>query len=181
MLYLVINATLSENIKRIFPRDVEESAAEYTFDLLCTSCREKHESPVVINRFEKHQIPGSKGEASFLMKCRFCGKEISVGLAEFEDSLYNGDERKEVLDKRKIQRKKHDLKNLVGKCVLLAMDCRGCEITGFYSDNLTFVAELISGKNIEFQFEEDEWYDYDDDAGEEVSVTEFSYEIIKGK
>lgn len=182
MLYLIIDATLSENIKRVFPQDSQGSAAEYTFDLVCTSCREKHDVPVAINRFEKHQLPGSKGDASFIMKCRFCGKESSVDLSKFEDALYNGNEDdSEIFEKMKKQRKKHDLKNLNGQCALLSMDCRGCEITSFYPDNLTFAAELTSGRTLEFKLEDGEWYDYDDYSGEEVSLTEFDYKIIKGK
>lgn len=183
MLYLIVDATLSENTKRVFPRDTEANAAEYTFDLVCTSCREKHESSVVINRFEKSQLPGSKGEASFVMKCKFCGKEVSIDLNRFEDSLYNDavEDNRPIIDKAQVQRKKHDLKNVQGKSVLLALDCRGCEVIEFRPDNLTFIAELISGSTMEFQLEDGEWYDYDDEAGEEVSVTEFKSEIVKGK
>ncbi|CAR28253.1 hypothetical protein ZYGR_0N07470 [Zygosaccharomyces rouxii] len=183
MLYLVVDANLSENIKRICPKDTESNPAEYTFDLVCTSCREKHDSTVVINRFERTPLPGSRGEASFVMKCKFCGKEVSIDLNPFEDSLYNDavEDNKENIEKTQVQRKKHNLRNTQGKCFLLSLDCRGCEVTGFYPDNLTFLAELSSGKTMEFQLEDGELYDYDDDSGEEVTVTEFKSEVVKGK
>lgn len=31
------------------------------------------------------------------------------------------------------------------------------------------------------QLEDNEWYDYDDNLGEEVTMTDFSSSIIKGK
>lgn len=183
MLYLVIDATLSENIKRLSVQDTASDPAEYAFDLVCTSCREKHDSKVVINGFEKTPLPGSRGEASFVMKCKFCGKEVSIDLNQFEESLYNdsGEENKEIIGKVEAQRKKHNLRGIKGGCVLLSLDCRGCEVLGFYPDNLKFLAELYSGKTMEFQLEEGELYDYDDDSGEEVTVTEFKSEIVNGK
>ncbi|GCE98070.1 hypothetical protein ZYGM_004755 [Zygosaccharomyces mellis] len=183
MLYLVVDATLSENIRRIYPQDTELNPAEYSFDLVCTSCREKHDSKVVINRFEKTQLPGSRGEASFVMKCKFCGKEVSIDLNPFEDSMYNDsvEDNREIIDKAEGQRKKHNLRDIQGKSVLLSLDCRGCEVLGFYPDNLTFLAELNSGKTMEFQLEDGELYDYDDDSGEEVTVTEFKSEFVQGK
>lgn len=178
MIYLTIKAELSENITKISPRDLDSEPAEFTFDLTCTSCREDHDAPVMINSFEKHEMPGSRGEASFLLKCKFCGKDCSVNLEHFEDALYSEPE----INKDK--RKKHGL-NKIGNDVaaILQLDCRGCDVKGFHFDNLKFDVELASGKIIECQFDqgEDEWYDYDEDSSEEVSITAFEYEFVKGK
>lgn len=184
MLFLAVDAIMSDNIKRIYPQDTEDAMAEYIFDIVCTNCREQHSSSVAINRFEKHQVSGSKGEASFLIKCKFCGKESSINLSKFEDYLHNTTNTDpEILNDIKKQRKKRGLKSTTLKnALLLELDCRGCEITHFYSGNLTLMVELTSGKKMQFQFEdENEWYDYDDDAAEEVFVTDFSSEILKGK
>ncbi|CCC70053.1 hypothetical protein NCAS_0D04720 [Naumovozyma castellii] len=186
MLYLLIGATFSENIKKIFPKDTEQDIAEYAFDLTCTNCREAHGSPVLINSFEKHEMPGSRGEASFLLKCKFCAKDLSINLTRCEDALYNPDNElnEEYFGTLKDKRKKRGLKNIdTQKAAILEFDCRGCEITNFHQDSVTFLAELNSGKIMEFKFEkgENEWFDYDDDENEEVSVTEFYQEIVKGK
>ncbi|CCD26593.1 uncharacterized protein NDAI_0I00240 [Naumovozyma dairenensis CBS 421] len=194
MLFLIIKGTLSENVRRLYVKDHDEKdaqstkPAEYAFDLVCTSCREAHGSPVLINLVEKHEMPGSKGEASFIMKCKFCSKDISVNLLKFEKYLYNPDsgvEEDELEEKSiKLTRKKHGLKSLKenNNAAILQLDCRGCELTKFYPSSVMFQAELTSGNVMDCQFEngEDEWYDYDEDAGEEVSVSSFQSEIIKG-
>ncbi|QEU59239.1 hypothetical protein KDRO_B05050 [Kluyveromyces lactis] len=186
MLFLTAFATLSENIRRIFPKDTEQSPAEYTFKLVCTSCREEHDSPIRINRFESHEMPGSKGNASFVMKCKFCGNECSINLTRTKEDLYNLDEESnfELIEQSKKDRKKVGLRSVpVEKAVWLELDCRGCEVIKFEPADTIFVAELVSKKEMEFQFEDDEneWYDYDDDAGEEVSVVDMNFEIVKGK
>lgn len=183
MLYLAIDASMSENIKKIDLEDTEQNAAQYTFDLVCTHCREKHDSSVVINRFEKSEIPGSRGEASFVMRCKFCGSTCSITILSFEQYLYNPVEADPaVVQKIKDLRKKNGIKNVPAEsCLLLSLDCRGCEVTQFYPENLTFNVELSSGKTMSFQLEDGEWFDYDDDASEEVTVTDFRGTIIKGK
>ncbi|QGN14449.1 UPF0587 protein YCR090C [Kluyveromyces marxianus] len=186
MLYLTGVATLSENIKRLFPKDTEESPAEYTFRLVCTSCREEHDAPVRINRFESHDMNGGRGNASFVMRCKFCGNDCSINLTRTAEDLYNLDEESnaEAIEQAKKDRKKKGLRSVpVEKAVLLELDCRGCEATKFEPADTTFVAELTSKKQMEFQFEdgENEWYDYDEDAEEEVSVVDMTFEVIKGK
>lgn len=184
MLFLSIKASLSDNIKCIYPEDSEGAPAQYTFDVVCTHCREEHGSSIMIDRFEKSEIPGSRGEASFVMKCKFCGSDCSINLSPFEEALYNGtEENLSALDKNKEVRKKHDLRNVpVESSILLQLDCRSCEVVRFHPDNLTFTAELVSGKKLSFQLEDGtEWYDYDDDANEEVTVTDFEGTIFKGK
>lgn len=175
---------MSENIKCIYPEDTKEAVAQYMFDVVCTHCREEHGSSIVIDRFDKTDMPGSRGEASFVMKCKFCGSDCSIDLLPFEDALHNPTALDSgALDKIKEVRKKHGLKNIPSEsCVLLQLDCRGCEVVRFHPGNLTFNAELTSGKLMSFQLEDDaEWYDYDDDANEEVTVTDLQGTIFKGK
>ncbi|CDO95788.1 unnamed protein product [Kluyveromyces dobzhanskii CBS 2104] len=186
MLYISVLATLSENIRRVFPKDTEQSPAEYTFRLVCTNCREDHDAPIRVNRFESHDMPGSKGKASFVMKCKFCGQECSINLTRTKEDLNNLDEETnlELIEQTKKDRKKNGLKSVpIEQALWLGLDCRGCEVTKFETADTTFVAELVSKKEIEFQFEDDEneWYDYDEDAGEVVSVVDMQFDVIKGK
>ncbi|AET38248.1 uncharacterized protein Ecym_2527 [Eremothecium cymbalariae DBVPG len=186
MLYLFVTAVLSENIKCFYPTDNEQQPAEYTFQIVCTSCRETHDSPVRINRFEKHVMPGSRGEASFLMKCRFCNKECSINLERTEEDLYNvaNESNVDVIKRSIAARKKRGLKNFdSNSAVWLALDCRGCDVLSYIAADTKFSVELVSGKVMECVFDEgeNEWYDYDDDAGEEVSITDLKLDIFKGK
>ncbi|QLG73519.1 hypothetical protein HG535_0F00290 [Zygotorulaspora mrakii] len=185
MLFLVVDAIMSDNIRCVSIKDNANTMAEYIFDITCTNCRETNDSPVSINRYEKHEMPGSRGEASFVAKCKFCGKDISINIAQFELALLNSaNADDELLGKIKDKRRKRSLKTVdLKSAVLLEIDSRGSDITHFYPGNISFIVELMSGKKMEFQFEDDEneWYDYDDKAEEEVSITEFKAQIIKGK
>ncbi|CUS23406.1 LAQU0S09e04038g1_1 [Lachancea quebecensis] len=185
MLYVVLSASVSENIGRLTVKDLDSDPADYAFELVCTSCREKHDSKVTINRLEKHEMNGSRGEASFVMKCKFCGKDCSINLERTQEELYNLQEEsnRELVEKTRVHRKKIGIKNVdASKAVLLALDCRGCEVLNLDYSNLIFDARLASGKVMEATFdEENEWYDYDDDAGEEVSVTDLKFDIVKAK
>lgn len=180
-LFLVLKATLSENVIKVSIENTNESRAEFAFDLQCTSCRELHDSKVMINTFEEHAMPASKGSASFLMKCKFCSKELSVSLSTFENEFL-ADQCDDKWAKIKDLRKKHGLSKVKEDSFIpLSLDCRGCELVKFYPDNITFETSLSSGKVMACQLEDNEWYDYDDDSGEEVTMTEFSSSIIKGK
>lgn len=186
MLYLIASAIQSENIRRLYPKDTEENPAEYTFRVICSSCREEHDAPVRINRFEKTEMTGSRGDASLVMRCKFCGKTSSVNLERTSEDVYNldYDGNSEIIEKIKSDRKKSGLKKIpINQTILLALDCRGCEVSKFEIADTVFVAELSSGKEMEFQFDEgeNEWYDYDDDCGEEVSVVDMCFEIVNGK
>lgn len=186
MLYMVCEGNLSENIKKVSVKNSATDAAELAFDLTCTNCRETHDSPVIINCVEKHEMPGSKGEASFVLKCKFCGKDCSVNIEAFENALYNGDVEvnSDDIDKVKTQRKKRGLKSAKDtQAALFEFDCRGCELVTFHPSSVIFIVKLLSGNTLECQLEEgeNEWYDYDDNDGEEVSITDFKFDIIKGK
>lgn len=185
MLYITASANLSENIRSVNIRDTEKQPNEYTFQLVCTGCRETHDSPIRINRFERHRVHGSRGEASFMMKCKFCGKECTIILDRFEEMLYNSDDErnKEFIEKAKINRKKVGIKSIDNSTAIwLKVDCRGCEITKFEIADTELDVTLTSGKKIICAFDEgeNEWYDYDDMTSEEVYITNVTFDIIKG-
>ena len=185
MLYVLASATLSENISRLSVKDTDSEPADYTFEIVCTNCREKHDTKVTINCLEKHEMNGSKGEASFVMKCKFCGKDCSINLERTQEELYNLEDpsNEEMVKKAKVQRKKKGIKNVSeSDAVFLALDCRGCEVVALDYSNLCFEVRLSSGNVMESLFEdENEWYDYDDNAGEEVSIVDLAFKIVKGK
>ena len=183
MIFLLIAAELSENIERISVKDPETDPAEYVFQIRCTRCGEDADKPVVVNAYEKHDIPGSRGEANLVMKCKFCGSENTIDMNHFETAL--SQDQASNIDRDK--RKKHglgDRKLDIDNCAaILQLDTRGWDLREFIFSSIPFVAELTSGKKMEFKFEdgEDSWYDYDDDSGEEVYVTNFKTQFVKGK
>ncbi|CEP61085.1 uncharacterized protein LALA0_S02e06392g [Lachancea lanzarotensis] len=185
MLYVVVSATLSENISHFSVHDTDSDVADYALEIVCTNCREKHNSLVYVNGLEKHEVSGGKGEASLVVKCKFCGSQSTVNLERTEEKLYNLDveENAEAVEKVKLQRKKKGIKKVESsKSVVLALDCRGCEVTGLDFSNLTFDVKLTSGSEMQAVFEgENEWYDYDENSAEEVSVVDLAFEVVKGK
>ncbi|SCU92790.1 LAFA_0F12882g1_1 [Lachancea sp. 'fantastica'] len=185
MLYLVVSATLSDNVSQFSVHDTDSEAADYALEIVCTNCREKHDSLVYVNCLEKHEINGGKGETSLVMKCKFCGNQCTVNLERTEEKLFNLDveENGEAVEKVQRQRKKKSIKKVeASKLVQLALDCRGCEVTGVDFSNLTFDVKLTSGTEMQAVFEgENEWYDYDDKSAEEVSVVDLCFEVTNGK
>lgn len=183
MIYLCVTADLTSNINKLAILDSPEAPAEYCFKLVCTSCREAHGSPIFINAYETKEMAGSKGVSSFVAKCKFCGNEISIGLMRFESSLVNPetitdqDFFKGLLAKRK----KLGINNLGNEYYIpLQLDCRGCDIIHWEPSNLTFEVTLNTGTILGAQLEDNEWYDYDENSGEEVSVTNISHVFKKG-
>ncbi|OBA20570.1 hypothetical protein METBIDRAFT_43948 [Metschnikowia bicuspidata var. bicuspidata NRRL YB-4993] len=157
--YLKAQAELS-NVTNLKPVDTPDSPFEYTFRIECTKCREIHGKPVTINRFEQHDISGSKGEASFVFRCKSCRNEHSAQISRTVESLSPEN---------------------AGKWVnLLEIDARGADFIDFIPEG-RWVCEALNSTSIfdEVDLEDGEWYDYDDNKGQEVSVTDFKWEISR--
>ncbi|EFE34536.1 uncharacterized protein ARB_06299 [Trichophyton benhamiae CBS 112371] len=61
---------------------------------------------------------------------------------------------------------------------IIEFDCRGLEFTEFKADGKWEATGTESGtKFSDISLEENEWYDFDEKQGEEVSITEVSWEI----
>ncbi|KAH8429630.1 CXXC motif containing zinc binding protein [Aspergillus melleus] len=71
MLSLILTAELN-GVTELRPTDTEDNPYYYTFKVQCNACRETHPNWVSFTRFEQHEIPGSRGEANFVWKCKLC-------------------------------------------------------------------------------------------------------------
>lgn len=159
MLSLLLSAELN-GVTNLQPKDTEESPYYYTFKVQCTSCRETHPNWVSFNRFEQHEVPGSRGEANFVWKCRLCGRTHSASIVAGPNSY---DPEKD--DKRK------GLK-------VIDIDCRGLEFTEFKPEGEWEAKGVESSTSFtSIDLSEGEWYDYDEKASEEVSINELKWEI----
>lgn len=156
---LVLKATL-EGLTDLRPKDTEQTPFEYTFEIECTSCREKHDKEITINRFEQHEISGSRGEANFVFRCKNCKRESSASITRTKNNYTIEDSGKAVS--------------------LLEIEARGIEFVRFVPDGL-FEAKGAESttKFEEIELNEDEFYDYDDNAGNEVSITEVSWDVVR--
>lgn len=156
---LFLNATL-EGLTDLKPKDDIRNPFEYTFKIECTSCHELHPKEISINRFEEHELPNSRGEANFIFKCKCCGKDSSVQI--------------------KSTGKSYNIEDNGKKVALLDIESRGIELKEFVPlGEFTARGSESSTKFNEILLDEGEFYDYDDNAAAEVSVTEITWEITK--
>ncbi|KAF2003222.1 DUF866-domain-containing protein [Amniculicola lignicola CBS 123094] len=157
MLALALTAELN-GVTDLRPSDAEDAPFFYTFKVQCTSCRETHPNFVTMNRFEKHDMSGSKGDANFVWKCKNCKREHSANIRAAPASYPHS-------DPAKIQN-------------ILEFDCRGLEFTEFKAEGHFLATGLESNTKFSgIELDEGEWFDYDEKAGEEVSITNVKWEI----
>ncbi|ODM15638.1 hypothetical protein SI65_08872 [Aspergillus cristatus] len=159
MLSLVLSAELS-GVNQLRPQDTENDPYFYTFKVQCTSCREVHPNFISFTRFEQHEIPGSRGEANFVWKCKLCQKTHSA-------TVTTGPNAYEADEKRKGQK-------------IIDLDCRGLEFVEFKPDGEWEAKGTESSTPFTgIDLSDGEWYDYDEKAGDEVSVKEVNWDIVK--
>lgn len=157
--YLKAKAKLA-NVTDLEPLDTPQQPYEYTFRIECTKCREVHGKPVTINRFEQHEISGSRGEASFVFRCKSCKSEHSAQIARTTAKITEADDGKWVQ--------------------LVEIDARGIDFIEFIPEGQWTCkgAESLSVFD-SVDLEDAEWYDYDENKGEEVSVTDVEWDIAR--
>lgn len=106
------------------------------------------------------QMQDSRGEASFIFRCRFCKRQGTATI--------------------KMTGKSYTIEDC-GKPVRMAdIDIRGLDLVGFKADG-KFQCKGI-GSTTQFEevdLEDGEWYDYDEKAGQEVSITDVQWDFIK--
>ncbi|KAI9666739.1 MAG: hypothetical protein M1831_001514 [Alyxoria varia] len=151
----------------------QDSPFWYTFKVQCTSCRETHPNWVGVNRFESNQQPGSRGEANFVWKCRLCNRSHTANITG-PPNPYRKDSSTPPHMAKKPQ-------------PLLTIDCRGLEFIAFdatqggtWESKGTDSGTKFTG--IKFETGDDgaeEWYDYDEKAGEEVWIKECKWDIAR--
>lgn len=151
---LKVKAELS-NVTDLAPYDEPQDPFEFTFKIQCTNCREERDKPVTINTFEQHDMSGSRGVASFVYKCRMCLSEHAASIAKTNNVITPEEN---------------------GKWVeLLTIDSRGIEFMEFLPQGRFKCRGEVAFDDVDL--EENEWYDYDDEAGNEVSITDVEWDI----
>ncbi|KKA28845.1 hypothetical protein TD95_000249 [Thielaviopsis punctulata] len=158
MFALYLTAELN-GVTNLRPNDSEEEPFWYTFTVQCTSCRETNPKPVAVSRFEENELSGSRGEANFVWKCKNCKRESSASI-KAAPAAY---EQNEPAKRQKI----------------LEFDCRGLEFTSFSAEGKWLAEGLESNtKFTEVELTED-WFDYDEKSGEEVSIVDMKWEVSR--
>ncbi|KAK1999763.1 DUF866-domain-containing protein [Colletotrichum falcatum] len=157
MFALALTAELT-GVTNLRPDDSEGNPFWYTFKVQCTSCREVHDKPVGVSRFDDNEMSGSRGEANFVWRCKNCKRESSASIKAAPAPYSQGEPAK--------QQK------------LLEFDCRGLEFTEFVPEGEWLAEGIDSGSKFSaIDLTDGEWYDYDEKAGEEVSIKDLKWEI----
>jgi len=157
MLALALTADLS-GVTDLRPVDTEENPYFYSFKVQCTSCRETHSNWVTVSRFESNQMSGSRGDANFVFKCKNCKRESSATIKEAPKAYAQSSPPKKVN--------------------IIEFDCRGLEFTEFKAEG-EWQAKGSESATVfsSIDLQEGEWYDYDEKAGEEVSIKDVKWDI----
>ncbi|KAF8468911.1 hypothetical protein BDZ91DRAFT_721366 [Kalaharituber pfeilii] len=162
MFELVLTAELS-GVTRLQPVDTESDPFYYMFKVQCTSCLVTHANRVGISRFESHELSGSKGEANFVWKCKNCRREASASIKSGPIP--------------------YDISSPPKQVNILAIKCRGCELNDFKPEGDWMAVGEESGTKFEgIDLGDGEWFDYDEKAGQEVSIKDIKWDIkmVKG-
>ncbi|PMD35203.1 DUF866-domain-containing protein [Hyaloscypha variabilis F] len=157
MLTLTLTADLT-GVTDLRPDDTPENNFWYTFKVQCGSCREVHPNFVEVSRFEANDMSGSRGEANFVWKCKSCKRESSATI--------------------KAPPIPYKQASPPTRQKILEFDCRGLEFTEFKPEGEWLATGIESAsKFVAIDLTEGEWFDYDEKAGEEVSIKDLTWEI----
>ncbi|KIW06581.1 uncharacterized protein PV09_02300 [Verruconis gallopava] len=157
VLALTLSAELN-GVTNLRPLDTAEDPYNYTFKVQCTSCRETHPNWISFNRFEQHEQQGSRGDANFVWRCQNCKRQHSANIVE-APSAYEAESAPKEMN-------------------ILQLDCRGLEFVEFKADGEWLCEGVESGtKFTAVDLSESEWFEYDEKAGEEVSITGVKWDI----
>lgn len=157
-LALLLKATLS-GVTSLSPQ-VDGEEYYYSFQVRCSSCREIHPNHVSVSKHESSELSGSRGDANFVWKCKNCGRESSANLDETVKPYMADDSGKKI--------------------AIITFETRGCEFIGFRADGEWKCVGNQGRKATVFEsldLGEGEWYDYDDSASAEVSITEVEWSV----
>jgi hypothetical protein len=155
----------------------------YYLKLDCTKCHTQSDKYHDITLSESSSIAGSRGEANFIMKCKFCSNEGNLNIESIKPPVnYTSD----------------DSDNHVFKTIVV-FDCRGIEPVDwqpgekkifflmyisiqFLGDGWTCQGVESSTKFSQIDLSENkEWMDYDEKAKQAVAINELEFKFLKVK
>ncbi|KAF3136101.1 hypothetical protein TWF703_005746 [Orbilia oligospora] len=157
-MFLALIAELA-GVTNLRPNDSEDSPYYYTFKVQCTSCRETHPNWVGVSKYDTNEISGSRGEANFVWKCKNCKREHSANI--------------------KTKATPYEQSEPAKRQNIIELECRGLEFVEFKPDGEWLCEGLESGtKFTGVELSDGEWFDYDEKAGEEVSIQRLTVDLM---
>ncbi|KAI8325123.1 DUF866-domain-containing protein [Martensiomyces pterosporus] len=144
------------NVTGLRPADEDYS---WNFKVRCNSCNEVTDNFITISAEDNSKMSGSRGEANFVMRCKFCKRESSASI-ETSPKPYTADDSGSFVS-------------------ILTLECRGLEPVEFEPRDGWVAEGTESQTPFDIDLSEGEWYDYDEKAGGEVSITDINFKITR--
>ncbi|KAL8622458.1 hypothetical protein ACOMHN_034123 [Nucella lapillus] len=132
--------------------------------LKCNNCGEETPDFITCSLTDFSPLSGGRGHASVVIKCKLCKRENSIDILKDSLAAYE-------IDDASCQKFK----------TIVKFDCRGVSPEEF-SPRAGWIAEGVeSNTPFEIDLTQREWYDYDEKAGEQVSVNEVEFQFVTCK
>lgn len=158
----------------LVPADGVEAALLLPIE--CTSCHEAHPNPVALEPSNLTDLQKSRGTANLVVHCPSCRRENSATFVVRQPGS-RGDA--PLGEASPWTPAAPDADHTTGWHTLCTVDFRGMNpldtsIDALLSDSSSWTCTgTESGTPFtDMQFDDGEWHDYDDKAGDEVSITE---------
>ena len=65
---------------------------DWHFYTMCTNCNERAENPIYFNLVELQDVEGSRGQANYVAKCKFCGHKGTIEYCKNSRGFYTDSE-----------------------------------------------------------------------------------------
>lgn len=131
------------------------------FQLKCSSCGEVGEKFTRIELSEKTALPGSRGEANLVIKCKLCSRVNSADIIADSVKPYTADDNESYK-------------------TVLVLDCRGVEPVDFFAgQGYKCKGEETGTVFDKINLEEGEWVDYDEKAASSVGIYTVEHRFVK--
>lgn len=151
-----------ENLREVsLPAD-----EDWYFTTKCTHCNEISDQKIYFKLTEMQDIPGSKGQANFIAKCKFCERVSNVEYIQNSISAYTDQNQKFK--------------------TIASFECRGMELINFYPGNSLGALGKESGTEFghpygkePIEFDGPDWAGFDEEADESVGIYEFKSQFAR--
>jgi len=154
------------SIKAVLENVVEVKGLDddfrYYLKLKCTSCGEVTDSWQYVCLAESVETKGGRGSASMVLKCKMCKRENHIDILKDTIKSYTIDDSESFK-------------------VVVAFECRGVEPIDYDFRSGWCVYSDMNKIFEDVDLNEKEWYDYNDENNEPVSITEVEHQFKKLK
>ena len=147
----------------------------------CSNCGEEGDKYNRLELREKFDVPGGRGQANLVVKCKLCARVNSAGLSvkpvcittDHPDIILFSIDIVPASTTAYMQQDGDSFKTLV------VLECRGIEpIDCFLGDHFTVVSEAGT-RFSDVSLEEGEWVEYDVKSNSSVGILSVSHQFIK--